>query len=188
MCDVQTKLVAWLDGELSPDEAARVQRHVEECRDCAGRIAAYETVSKTLAGYCEAVAFENTRSRVRRWVPVLAGGVVAAGLLALAFVFPRAQIAPRPVVTSTIAPVSVPVPMLAPAAVETAPRKTIRKRHAVAPIQMQNGKWQPMEAAVQIAIPAEAMFAPGAVPRGMNFIAELSIAPDGSVKQVRLRL
>jgi hypothetical protein len=43
-----------------------------------------------------------------------------------------------------------------------------------------------METAVQIAIPAEAMFPPGAMPKGMNFIAELSIAPDGSVKQVRL--
>jgi len=33
-----------------------------------------------------------------------------------------------------------------------------------------------METAVQIAIPAEAMFPPGAMPMGMNFIAELSIA------------
>jgi hypothetical protein len=40
---------------------------------------------------------------------------------------------------------------------------------------------------VQIAIPAEAMFPPGAMPKGLNFVAELSIAPDGSVKQVRLR-
>jgi len=54
-------------------------------------------------------------------------------------------------------------------------------------VQKQAAKWQPTESAVQIAIPADAMFAPGAVPKGMNFIAELSIAPDGSVKQVRLR-
>jgi hypothetical protein len=44
-----------------------------------------------------------------------------------------------------------------------------------------------METAVQIAIPADAMFPPGAVPNGMNWNAELIIAPDGSVKQVRLR-
>jgi hypothetical protein len=43
-----------------------------------------------------------------------------------------------------------------------------------------------MENAVQIAIPADAMFPPGAMPKGLNFIAELSIAPDGSVKQIRL--
>jgi hypothetical protein len=46
---------------------------------------------------------------------------------------------------------------------------------------------QPMDAAIEIAIPAEAMFPPGAMPNGVNFIADLRIAPDGSVKQVRLR-
>jgi hypothetical protein len=48
-------------------------------------------------------------------------------------------------------------------------------------------KWQATETAVQIAIPAEALFPPGALPKGMNFIAELRIAPDGSVSQIRLR-
>jgi hypothetical protein len=48
-------------------------------------------------------------------------------------------------------------------------------------------EWRPTETAVQIAIPADAMFPPGAMPKGMNFIAELSIAADGSVEQVRLR-
>jgi hypothetical protein len=46
---------------------------------------------------------------------------------------------------------------------------------------------QPVDTAIEIAIPAEAMFPPGAMPNGINFIAELRIAPDGSVKQVRLR-
>jgi hypothetical protein len=31
------------------------------------------------------------------------------------------------------------------------------------------------------------MFAPGAIPEGMNFVAELSIGPDGSVERLRLR-
>jgi hypothetical protein len=31
------------------------------------------------------------------------------------------------------------------------------------------------------------MFPPGAVPEGINFIAELSIGPDGSAERVRLR-
>jgi len=195
MCDVQAKLVAWLDGELSPEEAARVRGHVGVCRECAGQLEAYETVSKIFSGYCEAVAVEKTRSQVRRWVPVLAGAVVVAGIIA--FVFPRAGIVPgivpRPVVAPTIAAVSVPVsaptpaPVVTQAARDLAPRKTIRKRGAVTPVQEPSVKWQPTESAVQIAIPAEAMFAPGAMPREMNFIAELSIAPDGSVKQVRLR-
>jgi hypothetical protein len=40
---------------------------------------------------------------------------------------------------------------------------------------------------VQIAIPAEAMFPPGAMPEGMSFIAEVSIGADGSVERLRLR-
>jgi hypothetical protein len=44
-----------------------------------------------------------------------------------------------------------------------------------------------MDTAIEIAIPAEAMFPPGAMPNGINFIADVRIAPDGSVKQVRLR-
>jgi hypothetical protein len=57
----------------------------------------------------------------------------------------------------------------------------------VPPIQERAVEWRPTETAVQIAIPADAMFPPGAMPKGMNFIAELSIAADGSVEQVRLR-
>ncbi len=33
---------------------------------------------------------------------------------------------------------------------------------------------------VQIAIPADAMFPPGAVPAGFSYITEVSFAPDGS--------
>ncbi len=99
--------------------------------------------------------------------------------------FPRTRIEPPPVLIPTITAASVALP--APPEPEPAPRKTIHRRHAVAPVQVRAAKWQPMETAVQIAIPAEAMFPPGAMPKGLSFVAELSIAPDGSVRQVRLR-
>ena len=57
----------------------------------------------------------------------------------------------------------------------------------ISAINAEAAKWQPNESAVQIAFPADAMFPPGAMPKGLNFVAELSIAPDGSVRQVRLR-
>jgi hypothetical protein len=41
------------------------------------------------------------------------------------------------------------------------------------------------QAAIQIAIPAEAIFPPGAVPEGVTYIA--SLAPDGSVQSIRLQ-
>jgi hypothetical protein len=43
------------------------------------------------------------------------------------------------------------------------------------------------EPAIQIAIPADAMFPHGAVPEGMTYIANLSLAADGSVQGFRLR-
>jgi hypothetical protein len=40
--------------------------------------------------------------------------------------------------------------------------------------------------AVQIAIPADAMFPPGAVPEGVTYIANVSLT-DGSVQGIRLQ-
>jgi anti-sigma factor RsiW len=183
MCDVQAKLVAWLDRELSSDEAADVDRHIKGCQECRGRLATYKQVSETFDVYCDAVVAAKTRRRVSRWVPVLASAVAAAVVMFLAF--PQRRVEPPPVLAPTLAAASVPVP--APRAAEAAARKTMRRRHAVPPVQERAMKWQPTETAVQIAIPAEAMFPPGAMPKGINFIAELSIAPDGSIQQVRLR-
>lgn len=182
MCDVQTKLVAWLDGELSTEEAADVKRHVEGCEECCREAAAYERVNATFDAYCDAVVAAKIRPRVPRWVPVLACAAVVATVLFVAF--PRNRIEPPPILTPMITAASV----SSRTAPEPAPRRTtVHRRHAVAPVQVRAANWQPTETAVQIAIPAEAMFAPGAMPKGMNFVAELSIAPDGSVRQVRLR-
>lgn len=182
MCDSQTKLIAWLDGELSAEAAAGVERHIEGCRECRSRLAAYEQASETFDVYCDAVV-AKTRRRSLVWVPALASTVAAAVVIFLAF--PRTHIEPPPVLTPAITAASAAVP--APPEVQPAPRKAIHSRHTVAPAPIRVAKWQPTETTVQIAIPAEAMFPPGAMPKGLNFIAELSIAPDGSVKQVRLR-
>jgi len=107
---------------------------------------------------------------------------VAAVVTFLAF--PRTRIEPPAILTPTITAASVAVPPRPE--VDPPPRK-IHRRHSVSPAEERAAKWHPTETAVQIAIPAETMFPPGAMPKGMNFIAELSIAPDGSVSQVRLR-
>ena len=44
-----------------------------------------------------------------------------------------------------------------------------------------------IQPAIEIAIPAEALFAPGAVPAGFSLTAELSIAGDGSPLALRLQ-
>ena len=183
MYNVEAKLIAWLDRELSSDEAAAVDRHIKECQECRGRLATYKKVSETFEVYCEAVVAEKTRPPVSPWVAVFASGVVAAVVLFLTFL--QRPVGPPPVLTPTVAASSVPVPT--PRAVGPVPHKTIRRRHVVPPIQERAVEWRSTETAVQITIPADAMFPPGAMPKGMNFIAELSIAPDGSVQQVRLR-
>jgi hypothetical protein len=45
----------------------------------------------------------------------------------------------------------------------------------------------PDEPMIQIAIPADEMFPPGAVPEGMHFVADMTIAPDGSADRLQLR-
>ena len=64
--------------------------------------------------------------------------------------------------------------------------KLIRVRHLPKPPQTPQLNWPLVEPAVQIAIPAEALFPLGAVPQGVDFVADLSIAPDGSAKRLRL--
>jgi anti-sigma factor RsiW len=187
MCEFQAKLIAFLDRELPSEEVAGVERHIEGCEECRNRLAGYELVNETFAAYCDAVMAAKTRRPILRWVPVLASAAVAAVVMFLAF--PEKRMGPPPVLTPTITAVSVPgqMPVLAPPAPEPAPHKKMHRRQAVPAVQERAVKWRPTETAVQIAIPAEAMFPPGAMPKGLNFVAELSIAPDGSVKQVRLR-
>jgi hypothetical protein len=47
--------------------------------------------------------------------------------------------------------------------------------------------WRLAEPAIQISIPAEAVLPPGAAPAGVSFVAEVSIAPDGSAHQIFLQ-
>jgi anti-sigma factor RsiW len=180
MCDVQGNLIAWMDRELPPDEAASVEHHVEGCEECRSQLAAYRAISKNFEVYCAAVIAAKTRRIVSCWVPALASAAVALALVFLAF--RQKHVEPPPVLTPVEVAASVPV-----SAPEPAPRKAIQKRHTRLAVEREPAIWQPAETAVQIAIPAETVFAPGAMPEGMSFIAELSIAPDGSIKQVRLR-
>lgn len=183
MCEYRAKLIAWLDCELDSEEAADVEAHVQACKECRSQVAVYEQVSRAFDAYCDATLAAKTPHRLPRWVPALSGVVVAAAVLLLAF--------PRTRVESPRVHAPIPAPIAAAISVDVAPEpasgKKILKRRARKLVPDKTLKWLPSDAAVQIAIPAEAMFPPGAVPEGMNLIAELSIAPDGSVERLRLR-
>jgi anti-sigma factor RsiW len=184
MCEYRGKLIAWLDCELSGEEAAEVETHVQACQECRNQVAVYGDVSRRFDAYCDATLEAKMPHRMPRWVPALSGVVVAAAVMLLAF--PRARLESPPIQPPVHAPMATAVSVgdIAP---QPAGGKKILKRRAskIGPDKTSN--WLPSGAAVEIAIPAEAMFPPGAVPEGMNLIAELSIAPDGSVERLRLR-
>src|SRR5882724_456712 len=186
MCDFQAKLIAWLDHELPEHQAAEVERHVEACEQCRTERDRYEQVSKTFDAYCDALMSAKTHPNVLRWVPAVSGALLALAATVLFFTLQRPRIDPRPAVTLRAAA----APVQALSAEPVAPKK-IHRRQAILPVREQvqqpAAKWELPETAVQITIPAETMFAPGAIPEGMNFVAELSIGPDGSVERLRLR-
>jgi anti-sigma factor RsiW len=196
MCDFPGRLVAWLDGEMPEGEAAEVQRHVESCVECRSRIDAYERLSKGVNAYCdEAVATKVHRGAVR-WELVLSAAAVVG--IALLMAFPRARVEQTSAQQTLAQQAAAAAPALPDAAAvgsaaarvfETAPasEKKIHRRRAAVPAPIQNTNWVATGPAIQIAIPADAMFPPGAVPDGINFVAEVSIAPDGSAQGLRLQ-
>jgi hypothetical protein len=179
MCNFSGKLVAWMDRELSDNEAVDVERHVRDCSECQGRVGAYGEVSRLFVTYCDAAAKgAKTRRKLPRWVPVLSSAVAVAVLLLM---FRPASIKQIPV-PARVADAS---PSMVP---ETAPRP-VKKAHRrqVTPVKTPQATWAFAEPFIQIAIPAEAMFPPGAVPEGLTYIADLSMASDGSIQGLRLQ-
>lgn len=194
MCDAERNLVAWLDGELPAEEVASVERHVAVCGECRGQIVAFRRASESVDLYCDVVMAVKARPHMPLWA-MRASAVAAAAAIVLFVVLPRTRVEPPPVLRPTVADAStiagnsattIPVGEVSPRRAK--PRKTIHPRpRSGSAFNGAAAKWQPFETAVQIAIPAEAMFPPGAMPKGLNLVAELSIGPDGSVRQVRLQ-
>ena len=179
MCNFSGRLVAWMDRELPDNEAADAERHVRDCSECRRRVDAYKQVSRAFVACCDAALGKKTRRRVKHWAPLLSSAAAAAVLLLVFQPTTVKQIPVRPRVADAARAV----------VLETAPRpvKRVHRRHVIAPMETPSANWELAEPAVQIAIPVEAMFPPGAVPEGITFIADLSMAADGSVQGLRLQ-
>jgi anti-sigma factor RsiW len=187
MCDFSGRLIAWMDGELPSNEAAVVEQHVAACADCRDCVAAYEEASRGFAAYYHAAADQATAPKASRriplWVPVLAA-TAAAVVLLLALLPRTVRVEQVPAVQQVAAATQPVVAELAPTPVKVS--APLQRRHVAAHKKAPAENWAPAEPAIQIAIPAEAMFPPGAVPEGVNYIASLSLA-DGSVRGLRLQ-
>jgi hypothetical protein len=197
MCDFSGKLIAWLDRELPAEEAAEVERHLEACSECRGHLAEYKRVSSEFDAYYDEAIASNARIGVPRWVPVVSAAGAVAVLVALFWILPQTRVE-SPAFHPTQAAVAA-SPAVVTQALPTAvmPIQRGHRRHAVVPAQVQNDNATfaqnqnsytlPDEPVIQIAIPADEMFPPGAVPEGMHFVADLTIAADGSAERLRLR-
>jgi len=186
MCNYSAKLIAWLDHELPENEASDLEQHVQGCAECRRLASTYEATSDLFGGYCDAVLASEQPSKMPLWKPVAVGAIVTAAVLAILFVFLPAQVEQIPA-RSTIAAAP---PAMVHSAEALPVKRSQRRQHAIAPIQNPQHNEQmswPTEPAIQVTIPADAMFPPGAVPEGVNFVADINIAADGLPDRLQLR-
>jgi anti-sigma factor RsiW len=183
MCDFSERLVAWMDGELAENEAAEVERHVGACAECRARVAGYEKVSQSFAAYYDATTQTRLATmpnpKFPRWLPIVAATAAAAAIALLALLPRSAKQAPPVPRVATVHPAVDVEP-----AVEPLP--PAHRTHVASHGKAAVANWAMADPAIQIAIPADSMFPPGAVPEGVNFVANLSLS-DGSVQAIRLQ-
>src|ERR1700719_4388711 len=94
MCDFSGELIAWLDHELPPEDAAEVERHLRGCSECRSGVDAYKRVSGEFDAYCDAAIASSVRRDTPRWAPVILGAGAVAALVALFGAMPRAGVEP----------------------------------------------------------------------------------------------
>jgi anti-sigma factor RsiW len=199
MCDFSGKLIAWVDRELPESEASDVGRHIAACVECRHRLAVYQQASNAFEAYCEATFAAETRSKLPRWTIAAcgAGAIAAAVAIAALLMLPRERVAQVPARALPPAQANLPVEAAHTPVIQI---KRVHHRYVAVPARTQHttaavaSQISPgqgvspftAEPAVEIAISADAMFAPGAVPPGISFTAELTIAADGTAERLGL--
>jgi hypothetical protein len=172
MCKFSSKLIPWLDHELPPAEAEAVDRHLSGCRECREQADSFRNVSDAFALYIRDTAALPARSN-RRWFLVPAA-IAAAVLVALFLRTPRQT----PNVHTDIPQQGAQAPAVAqnaPLLIAKAPRPRVHRRTAKLA-----ATWTPGEPTIQLLIPADSLFPPGALPEGVGFVADFRLASDGS--------
>jgi len=196
MCDYSRKLIAWIDRELPENEATELERHVAVCAVCREQLVSCEWASRAFNAYCEATFAAATQRKLPGWLPAagVAAGVAAAAAIAAVLMLPRQQeaLVPPDAPPAAEAP-HAPIKQAEHQDASVRPLRSHNNQHASAmeaparASQVRNISSFPAEPPIQIAIPADAMFPPGAVPPGMIFTAELTISADGSAERLGLR-
>jgi hypothetical protein len=197
MCEFSGQLMAWMDHELSAEETVAVERHLETCSECFGNAALYRHVSCEFDAYCDAVTASSAHRHLPRWIPAACAAGALAASAAIFLALPRTRVE-TPAVSpaqTVVAAASGDGASKSHAAASALSKFYRRKAVAIAHAtkanrgfaQSQDSAPRPMQPAIEIAFPADEMFAPGAVPDGIQFVADVTIAPDGSAERLRLR-
>jgi hypothetical protein len=215
MCEFSQKLVAWLDSELPEGETAKMERHLADCTQCREQIDAYRQASDVFEAYVNAYGDSALAAKPGRRPVQAARAVSAAGAIAamvVAFFLVTARMRHSAVVGTAAESGST---TAASQAVQMAQKEPVRQLAAVAPLgatphvekskiaertshpapdrrteaaqPQDNADLLPGAPAVEISIPADAIFPPGAIPAGVSFTADVTMASDGSAEQIRLR-
>lgn len=208
MCDFSGNLIALVDRELPESEASDVEQHIAACAECQHRLAVYQQASGAFEAYCETTFAVETRRKLRRRTIAAcgAGAIAAAIAITVLLMLPRERVTQAPArVTAPQMLDAPPAPTQANLNVEAAHTpviqiKRVHHRYVAAPTRAQQTTAAvasqislgqgvspfPAEPPIEIAIPVDAMFPPGALPPGMSFTADLTIAVDGTVERLGL--
>jgi len=182
MCDYENNLNAWIDCELEPDVALDVEHHLQICASCSTKVSQYREVSREFAAYHAAVPVRKS-SFPWRWATIAAGFAAAAAMILWMLPLPVEQLqlqSPKAAEPPAMA-FETPRPSV-PAPLKKVHHQTTAKRNEIPP-----AAWTGLEPSIEIAIPADAIFAPGAVPPGFTFAADLSMNGDGSPRFLRVQ-
>jgi len=167
MCEFSGNLIAWMDGELLDGQAAKIEEHLAGCPECQEAVIAYREVSDGFLD-CYAAEIARERPKVRYRAAASVAGVAAA--IVLAFV-----LWPRSVERLALRQ---PPPPPAPATAFARPaRQVARSLHGPRLKPVPRREWIVEAPTVEVALPAEALFPPGAVPPGFSFIADVRTQP-----------
>jgi hypothetical protein len=196
MCEYSGRLVAWLDGELAVEEAVAVEWHVGVCAVCRAQASVYRRVSADVKAYCEARAGAEASRSLPQWLFAASGvAAVAALVLVLSGVVPGPRTGAPPGPAHSVAPVAAIERTETAVAVHelrrqaragrAVPEPTSDSRpRRVALSRREDSNWSAADAALDIVVPADALFPPGAAPEGISFQVSVGIGADGSAERL----
>ena len=200
MCNLSKMLLAWIDGELTAEDNASLERHLQMCDECCSRAEEYRRVSRTFQAYCETLIVSKPRREFARWLPGISAAVaITAVVILLVLSSPRVRVpqfpvrAPMPALPVQTAQVATNPAQSEATRLPTAPRRVrpvsreSQAAHSAAQTQPRQVNALLRAPAVEIAIPADDLFPPGAFPAGVVFTADVTIAPDASAQQISFR-